>query len=319
MIFNSDYQWPSASCQTKKFDEKAIYNKTKFVYSEIESFFKSIYDHDCFLFPSGRALISQILEYNKIGRNELVFVPKWSSYCVFSSVAYHSNPTIELINKVNVIIANHKWGFVKKVDSSISDFVIEDSVDSIIQSKEFLFPNDGKYEIISLPKIIGSYSGAILFSQDSKFNDYLNKKREENYDLAIRQSRIRNEIMRRANENHSAWNEQEMSNYNLEYNALNDIIEKLKNFNINKKTIISRLEKIANQLSLDIDFNERLGPVLPLPCSKYDINFDKIMVRHFNFNKNEGKGIFEEVFLIPLHFGVSDPIFESILDSIKKK
>ena len=84
--------------------------------------------------------------------------------------------------------------------------------------------------------------------------------------------------MRGESQNHSVWNEPEMSNYSLDFNALNDIIDKLKNFNINKKIIISRLEKISNQLSLDIDFSQRLGPVLPLPLSKYDIDFDKIMI-----------------------------------------
>ena len=249
MNTNIDYQWPSSFCQTKKFNEQLAHENTEAIYSEIESFFKSVFHKDCVLFPSGRGLISQILKYNKIGRSKLVFAPKWSPYCVLNAIAFHSNITSELTNKVDVMIANHKWGVAKEVDSDKFGLVIEDSVDSIIQSKDFLFPNGGKYEIISLPKVIGSYSGAILFSKDLNFFDYIKNRIGKNKGLAIRQSRVRNKIMMGESNHHDVWNEGEMINYSLDYNALIDIRGKLMNFKINKEIIISRLEKLVLEIA----------------------------------------------------------------------
>jgi len=179
-----------------------------------------------------------------------------------------------------------------------------------------LFPNNGKYEIISLPKIIGSYSGAIIFSRDKDFKTYIRTLQKENKSLGQHQSYIKNKSMRQESNNFETWSENEMNNTCLEKNALNNILENLKNYDINKKIIQSRVDKVAKHLSIDIDMNQRLGPVFPIPLSHYSSSSDQIMIRNYCFSKYQEDEDFQEVYLVPLHFGVSDSFFDQILHSL---
>ena len=58
-------------------------------------------------------------------------------------------------------------------------YSIEDSVDSIILDKSAMFPNNSKFEIFSLPKIIGSVQGGLIFSRDTDFISFIKKSKKE--------------------------------------------------------------------------------------------------------------------------------------------
>ena len=51
-----------------------------------------------------------------------------------------------------------------------------------------MFPNKGKFEIFSLPKIIGSISGGLLICKDKKFIKFC-KNEQKNIKLGIYQSK----------------------------------------------------------------------------------------------------------------------------------
>ena len=60
--------------------------------------------------------------------------------------------------------------FLKK---TIKTIIIEDSTDSIHLNKKSLFLNtNSKFEVVSLPKIISSYSGGLIYTKDKLFYNF---------------------------------------------------------------------------------------------------------------------------------------------------
>ena len=51
-----------------------------------------------------------------------------------------------------------------------------------------MFPNNSKFEIFSLPKIIGSVQGGLIFSRDTDFISFIKKEQKRNFNLGIYQS-----------------------------------------------------------------------------------------------------------------------------------
>ena len=148
------YQWPTPILQTS-FKEKIysfdrLYGRIK----KIELFFEEIFSMPTLLLPSGRACISAVLKINNISRENIVWAPKWSSHCVWNNITYFSTPSISLKDHPNVFLNVHKWGYTHYLNTEYNNcekcIVIEDSVDSLIDEKYALFPNNGDYEIISL-------------------------------------------------------------------------------------------------------------------------------------------------------------------------
>ena len=60
----------------------------------------------------------------------------------------------------------------------------------------------------------------------------------------------------------------------------------------------------------------KLGPVLPIRIKNKNKKERNIMIRNFNFNNLKPKN-FEKVYLLPLHFKVSDKLFNKLLSIIK--
>ena len=184
-----DYQWPSSFIlpkqkyyikYEKKIDSKLI--------NDLEKFFQKYYGFKVILFPSARAGIASILRFLKIDRSKEVFVNKWVSHCIFNTVGRYTNISTSF-KTPEVAIAVHKWGFKQIIPEKKNIKIIEDSVDSIIVNKNDLFVNKGEFEIVSLPKIIGSVSGGIVITKNSNFYAYAKKEQMKNKELGQYQSR----------------------------------------------------------------------------------------------------------------------------------
>ena len=314
-----DYQWPSFFIRSnqnynikneKKIDLKLI--------NELENYFQKYYSFKIILFPSARASIGSILRFLKIDRSKEVFVNKWVSYCIFNTLGKYTNISTNFKNP-DVAIAVHKWGYKQIIPKQKNIKIIEDSVDSIIMSRNDLFENEGDFEIISLPKIIGSVSGGIVITKDINFYEYAKKEQIKNKELGQYQSRRKFEEINKKKTFHTYFHH-ESTNTFLEYNALLNIAKCLKNFQINKNVISERqkyFKKNFNQLTSKFD---RLGPVIPL---KYNlIKNHKLMNEHFllrRIHKNKYKiDTFKKVYLLPIHFKITHKKFKFYLKILKK-
>jgi putative PLP-dependent aminotransferase (TIGR04422 family) len=184
-----DYQWPQAFLKSVKFKKKLSNLNDKNLIKKIESFFERKLRKPVKLFPSARSCIGSILEFEKISRGDEVFVNKWLSSCIFNAVGYFSNPTVNFGDQ-KIYIANNNWGIIQNLNIlDTKKIIIDDSSDSIILDNKFLFPNKSKYEIFSLPKIIGSVAGGIVISKDKKYLNY----------CKLRQKKIKNLVLHNQN------------------------------------------------------------------------------------------------------------------------
>lgn len=314
-----DYQWPSFFINSnhhynlkyeKKIDLKLI--------NKIENFFEKYYGFKIILFPSARAGIGSILRFSKIDRSKEVFVNKWVSYCIFNTIGKFTNISTSF-KKPDLALAVHKWGFKQIIPQKKNIIIIEDSVDSIITNKNDLFHNNGDYEIISLPKIIGSVSGGIVITKDINFYKHAKKEQNKNKELGQYQSRRKFEEINKKKTFHSYFNHESINTF-LEYNALLNISKCLKNFEINRNLISERQKYFKKKFNeLTFKFNQ-LGPVIPI---KYNlIKNHKLMNEHFllrHIHKNKYKiDSFKKVYLVPVHFKITHKKFMFYLSILKK-
>jgi putative PLP-dependent aminotransferase (TIGR04422 family) len=187
-----DYQWPHA-----ELDKVSIFTgtndpvKNRELYHQIESFFSNLFNVDVILMPSGRSAISALLKYYGLNRSHTVFAPKWTSHCVWDMITRLANPESVYSSTCNGAIVVHKWGNIEKLSQPANHIVIEDSVDSLILDTSTLFPNNGDFEIISLPKTIGSYTGGLILARNQQKASELRSFIRENTPLGVHQSGLR--------------------------------------------------------------------------------------------------------------------------------
>jgi len=287
------------------------------LYHTIESFFSNIFGTEVILMPSGRAAISVLLKYYGMNRSHTVFAPKWTSHCVWDVITRLANPTSEYASTNNTVIAVHKWGQVEKISQPANQVVIEDSVDSLILDSSTLFPNNGDFEIISLPKTIGSYTGGLILAKDSLKAKALRSFIQENIPLGVHQSGLR--LLHTTGESapYTNWEDLEHNNTSLDTRALLHIESCLNNFQVNKACISKRLELIGKQLpNLNLNL-KRLPPVYCVNVPDMGVP-SEIMVRNFNTSGLLDKPDFKKVGLIPLHFKASDELFTFCLNALCK-
>lgn len=115
------------------------------------------------LCSSGRAALNISLLCSQAERKDLVDVFPYASHCVLDAVSRVATPTSGSQNS-RLKILYHQWGFVQK--HRTHSIVIEDSVDTLCLPGTKLFPAGGAFEIWSLPKILGTSSGGVLWCRD---------------------------------------------------------------------------------------------------------------------------------------------------------
>ncbi len=314
-----DYQWPSFFISSR---QKYLLNlekkdNTKLI-NTIESYFENYYGYKIILFPSARAGIASILRFLKIDRSNEVFVNRWVSHCIFNTVGRYSNITT-VFKKPDVTLAVHKWGIKQIITNKETSIIIEDSVDSIIVEKNELFPNNSEFELVSLPKIIGSVSGGIIITKNANFYEFAKKEQFQNKELGKYQSRRKFDDVNKK-KSFDTWLYHESTNTYLEYNSLSNIQKCLKNFKSNLNFISKRQKYFKEKFNGLIFKIDRLGPVIPI---KYNLIKDhELMKEHFllrNIHKNKYQiEAFTKVYLLPVHFKITPKKFEFYITILKK-
>jgi len=312
-----DNQWPSSFPTTFFYDKNLSNQSTSEIISRIEFFFTEYYGCRAYLMPSGRASISLLMRHLSFDRSKTVFITKWSSNCLYSCIGPYSNISTDLIDP-DLILINHKWGYKVDVpEECLSKIVIEDSVDTIHLNTSALFQNNGIAEIISLPKIIGSFSGGLILTKNARLASLIKIQQQDNIELGRIQSERKYKDSKGLNNNASIWNSLEHGNTSLDANALLDIEKNLCNLSRNAATILNRRQMVSDRF-VDFSFDSnRLGPVIVFPLSKFLFIGDMdIMVRKFNSPLLEYNSHYEDVYIVPVHFMITDEYFKSLLDSL---
>jgi putative PLP-dependent aminotransferase (TIGR04422 family) len=129
------------------------------------------------LCSSGRSALFLALCQSKAARKDLVGVFPFASHCVIDAISRVATPLAGTFSvSADLRIAYHQWGYVQEF--SLPKNTIEDCVDTLCKPGAKLFPGGGSLEIWSLPKILGTTSGGVLWCSDEKTADSIRVLRD---------------------------------------------------------------------------------------------------------------------------------------------
>ena len=305
-----------------------IWPKTKFNFSDfykkkisvikIEDFFKNLYQTDYILhFSSGRSSIVNILRSLELERECLVSTAMFANSCIFRTVGHVSTPVPSYFkNQFRCSLVYHQWGY--PTYTNLSNLIIEDSVDSIIYDKKGLFLNNGSYEIISLSKIFGFYSGAIIVAKNRTLYEKLKKFREENN---FTNSNFFLVLLGKINKNYNEiWShsqtlgatESKMMNFFTpkEYFNFNELInDRREKMNIIKPLMPTwvKLDKYRLPIVIPVNYSEKI-------LEKLKKNNIYLPIRHFNKGQVYEEWNKTKVFCIPIHQEININILKKIFE-----
>ena len=125
---------------------------------------------------SGRVALYIAISETNYDRTKNFKLFPFASHCVINTVSRLTNPTNFNLKKKSDIIY-HQWGI--SFDRYYTP-LIEDSVDSLYEKKSALFKQGSEYEIWSLPKILGTSSGGVLWCKNESDAISIRSKIKEN-------------------------------------------------------------------------------------------------------------------------------------------
>ena len=277
------------------------------------------------LMPSARSAIAHVLRIMGVGRAHVLFAPKWSSHCVWDMIGRFGNPTCVADSSLDIVLAVHRYGrpAYGPVPKGVS--VIEDACDALILPDGNPFPNNGRFAVLSLPKIAGMWCGGILLSASDDDDARARALRDaQPFDaLARRQGLRRWQAGAGCAEDGAPWGRDEYRNVHLDLTALDHLSRYLeKGLELSARTIGSRLKVLKRHSSLSSHaarwvHQGWLPPVIPIPSSDpMAVSLVHLQQRQVSLEDSLFPGEFTQCRLIPLHAGFSDKDFTSILTAL---
>jgi putative PLP-dependent aminotransferase (TIGR04422 family) len=127
------------------------------------------------LASSGRAALALCVAHRRPARGDLVDIFPYASHCVVDAVARHATPQLPGERPARLRIVYHQWGFVQ--ESGVGD-AIEDAADTLCAPGAALFPAGGALEIWSLPKIIATLGGGVIWCRSEEDARQLREARD---------------------------------------------------------------------------------------------------------------------------------------------
>ena len=303
---------------------------------EVESFFSNLYECEVMFFPSARSALFHMSIYYGIGRDQEVFIPRWSSHCLYNAFGFAGTPSVHIKNP-KLILLNHKWGYLHSSDGLADNIpLIEDSVDSLILNRKGLFQRNGEFEIVSLSKLLGTPGGCIVFMRfkdskrklteiveqknDSELNDFfwsLKKKYFDNGKVNKYEFQVANQLEPLISK---ATTDQLLNFKGVEKKYLK--VLKVVSERYNKVFCHKNKLKLESQVSFLND--NRVPTIIPvdvtqdmlLELSNKGIHLEN---RNFDFNLNAFSPNFKPTYFLPIHIGVSDRDFEILISTLFKQ
>ncbi len=313
------FQWPEPAYSKFPKNNKAYYNYKKVnkkpsasKVKKIERFFSKKYKSKfAILMPSGRSAINQILINNGINRSKIINVPLWTSTCLLHALTAITNVSVRN-KKADGFIIVHKWGITYNIDKNIissKKLIIDDSADCFPRNFYKPFVNNTKFEILSLPKLIGTFTGGIILTKDKKLYSLLKKRQFQNDKIAKTQS-LRKYFSAFKDKENFDWRFYESLNYSIDHNTVENVYNCLPNYELNQKTLTRRENLLKKYFKKKIISDEkRQGPCVIFDY-KNNENFKKILeIKHLDDNKNKFKENYKKCFIFPIHFGITEKVF----------
>tara|TARA_B100001094_G_C18147037_1_gene781398 strand:+ start:94 stop:1092 length:999 start_codon:yes stop_codon:yes gene_type:complete len=281
--------------------------KVKLTSGDIEDLFTSKYPN-CFpvLFSSARSGITAITKSLDLKRQDYVWIPPYASTCVLAALSHQCTPCPDEKSK-NIVasLVFHQWGFPFQV--GMGNEIIEDSVDSFCLDESCLFPNDGRFEILSLPKIFGTITGGIILCQQKSDYKKLIAIRDSYNKIKWRQFFLR-QFASKSKVLGGYWTHSESINGCLPWLALGDIYDKVTHWDQLAQDRIDKIRYLqSKKIRSELNMNpSRLPTCWPISYSEVADNLLKKHgishgARHIPTTQKSATSETIKVLPIPLH------------------
>lgn len=164
--------WPKPTLRS------SIYNSFRLISTEdVENRLATMFSGGYpVLYSSARSALCNALAESNLSRSDTVGVFPYASHCVLDTISRIATPNkLSVHNPQNLVY--HQWGYI--YENSFISSNIEDAVDSLLTFGRHLFPTRGNFEIWSLPKIVATSGGGVLWCRSKPTALKLRKLRDE--------------------------------------------------------------------------------------------------------------------------------------------
>ncbi|MFA6051859.1 MAG: putative PLP-dependent aminotransferase [Methylobacter sp.] len=268
------------------------------------------------LCSSGRAALALALIQSEVSRRDLVGVFPYASHCVLDTVSRIATPlTGAAATTASLRLVYHQWGFVQ--ETNLPPNAIEDCVDTLCLPGTALFPGGGRFEIWSLPKILGTSSGGVLWCRDEEAAETVRRLRvQRGGGLLPWVVRL---LAKHYSNAHLYWQGAEGDMGQVSRWQTGEILAAI----LNWETLVSdRLKKMNMVWPYAVDWLqkpvERLSPVVPMPLELpeelvYELGISS-GYRMFERLSSSGSRSLEKVLPVPIHQDVSVSWLEEVVN-----
>jgi putative PLP-dependent aminotransferase (TIGR04422 family) len=268
------------------------------------------------LVTSGRSALGIIAQTEGVVRGDAISLFPFAGHCVIDAVGRHGNP-VSMAQNANLGIYYHQWGMpqndIVRLFSKNWNVLVDDCVDSMCKMGSSPFIGDGKYEVWSLAKILGAYSGGVIWCRNEadaqKIKQIRNGRAKYGFQLLMRA------IAELSNLGVEFWYGRESLTGPVPIVLLGELMSKLKRWeavwdikSINRSKYI----KYCDEIFVDKILNsERLPNALPVkPSYKLENLIDdyESPSRILSFINDQDILEHKSYFPIPLHSNHELPI-----------
>lgn len=319
-------QWPSGTLKhnVKRLLWDLLTTRNRARTSHIEDYFNQLTGYEVILFSSARNALFALVEELEFTRKSKVYLPPFSALCLYECFGRKIDISTDLIAP-DITLVNHKWGTIHQTKSkSDSSILIEDSCDALISSGENMFPNGGRIQIISLPKIMGTVSGGLVFfkeSDDPLLDKIKNRQRKSTASQKLFWKKLiyyKTNMKRQKN-----WEQIEFESRGVNWLDSLEIMNVIPDYQNNLLKLQYRLEMVCKVLGKMNRSTNYLGPVAILNGIKSDYDQlaydEQSIIKKYHLDtkfRNGESNPLEEVLIFPIHLGIREEIFQSNLNQL---
>ncbi len=316
----SYFLWPKPSIpHLSDFFGKEVYSR------DVEELLKTLYPMTFpVLFTSARAGLSAVIFSMGLSRPDHVWLPEYSSHCVLEAVSLFATPTPAMCPNVKAALVFHQWGHIHKVNFPSNIEIIEDSADSLLIPGSSVFAIDGsRYVIWSLPKVIGTMSGGVVFCKFPEEAEKLRVIRDSRPSGALQM--LLRIIGQRNNYAALYWNGVEASHGVVPLPFRRQIMRKLKEIS----TLVDRIADMLYALSpLEAErmiSKGRLPSNIPLSVPSWWQEYwgeGRVFtagLRHFNSTRCYPNEKWVKVAPLPIHCDINVNVLKEVKNKLEKE
>jgi putative PLP-dependent aminotransferase (TIGR04422 family) len=214
------------------------------------------------LFSSARAGLSVVLQQLGLSRADMVWTPGFSSHCVLDAVSRVCTPQPIAADGVAAALIYHQWGHSHQANFPPQVRLIDDLADTFFVPGTSPFVNDSDYALWSLPKVIGTLAGGVVFCRRAEDAAALRAVR------ATRPMSVLQAFLRwRSKKSELAsryWNGAEAAQGDLIPPLRRQVMRRLREFNRVAHERLAVLRRVSSNLCLVFERQGRLPSNLPI-------------------------------------------------------